>query len=162
MSRKTITALTALAATAVLAPAAAIAQSDAGTTVDSVELKGVYSYPESYADGKPLIATVFRTEEALPRRFDGMIRAGASLDGLTSSVGSVKGKHGKSKHCYVILTRVVDGKIAAKKTSAKVGSKHTFKVTARGTSGEDVSDQQSNLTITKKKTGDRSGKRLGC
>lgn len=163
MSRKTITAtLTALAAGAALVPAA-MAQSDAVTTVDAVELEGAYAFVDRYPPGaKRYAAVVFRTAGALPRRFDGMLRAGGRLDGTGSSVGSVRGRKGKAAHCYQILVKLQDGRVAGPKGKrAKLGSKHALDVSARGTGGADVSDSMT-VKLTRKRVGDRSGKRLGC
>jgi hypothetical protein len=162
MRRTLIASLTALTAATALVPAAGALAADAPTTVASLDVTKAYAYVDNdLGDGKTYASVVFKTAGELPRRFDGMIRAGASLDGTGHSVGSVRGQHGKAAHCYTINVQIRNGKIVGPKGKrAKIGSKHTLVVTARGTDG-DLSDSIT-VTLKKRQTGDRSGKPLGC
>jgi hypothetical protein len=151
--------LAALATIAVLAPAAGAVAQDA-TTTPSLKVKGAYAYVENnLGDKKDYIAVVFKTANVLPRRFDGMLRAGGALDGTGHSIGSVKGKNSK---CYTFYVRVLDGKIHGKdgKVSAKRGTTHELTVSARGTEGDLTASKQ--VTIRAKRAGDSAGKPLAC
>jgi hypothetical protein len=161
MRRSTLASLAVTAAVASL-PGAALAQADAPTTVPSLELKGAYAFVDSYPPGhSQYAAVVFRTAGELPRRFDGMIRAGGRLDDTGGSVGSVRGAHGKASHCYTFLAKLTDGRIAGPRGgSARIGSRHAVTVSARGTSGD--LQESIRVTLRKKRAGDRSGKPLGC
>ncbi|HMJ36252.1 MAG TPA: hypothetical protein VK501_20290 [Baekduia sp.] len=165
MTPKLLPSLTALTLLATLAPAGAAtatAQSDAPTTVSSIEIVKAYAYKDTRIQpGKTYAKVVFKTKGELPRRFDGMIRAGGALDDTGHSVSSIRGKHGKAAHCYAILAEIKDGKIAGLKgKSGKLGTRHTLVVTARGTDG-DVTDSIG-VTLRKQRAGDASGKPLGC
>ena len=158
---KSAAALTTLAAMA--SATTAIAQTDSTTTVASLKVTKAYAYVENnLGDGKSYAAVVFKTANALPRRFDGMIRASGALDGVGSSVGSVRGAHGKSANCYRIYATIKDGKLPGVHTgtSGKLGSHHLLTVTARGTDGDLTSNAR--VTLTRKRAGDNSGKRIGC
>jgi hypothetical protein len=165
MRRRILTTFASLAVAAAAVPAtAALAQTHAPTTVPKVELKGAYAFVDAYPpSNKPFAAVVFRTAHQLPRRFDGMIRAGGSLDGgHGGSVGSVRGAHAKAgRHCYTFLVPMKDGRLrSAAHRSVRAGTHHTLTVTARGPHG-DVKDSI-RLTFEKKAAGDRSGKPLSC
>jgi hypothetical protein len=156
---KLLPSLAGLAVAAALVPAgAAGAQSDAPTTVPSIDIVGAYAYKDTKTQpGKTYASVVFRTKSELPRRFDGMIRAAGFLDGTGHSIGTVS----KSRHCYTFLVAIKDGRIAGPHgKSGKLGTKHTVKVTARGDNG-DISDSTS-VTLRRAKAGDASGKPLGC
>jgi hypothetical protein len=162
--RRTLTAsLTALLAATALAPVASAMAADAPTTVPSLHIVKAYAYvDDGLGDGKTYASVVFKTKGELPRRYDGMIRAGAALDGTSHSVGSVRGAHGTRAHCYVINVEIRDGKIRGPKGKrAKIGSRHTLVVTARGSAGTDLSDTTT-VTLHHRQTGDRSGAPLGC
>jgi hypothetical protein len=161
MRRSTLASLAVTAAVASL-PAAALAQADPPTTVPSLELKGAYAFVDSYPPGhRDYVAVVFRTAGELPRRYDGMVRAGGRIDDTGGSVGGVRGAHGTASHCYTFLAKVKDGRIAGPKGgSARIGSRHTVVVAARGTNG-DLQDSIQ-VSVRKKRAGDRSGKPLGC
>jgi hypothetical protein len=160
MQRKLIPAVTALFAAAALVPATGAVAQDAGTTTPGVEITGAYAYVDNaLGDGKTYASVVFRTADPLPRRHDGMIRASGSLDGTAHSLGSVRGKDGKASNLYTFLVQIRNGKVAGPKgKSAKLGSKHTVVVFARGTNG-DISGTAT-VTLRKKRAGDRSGKPL--
>ena len=116
----------------------------AATTVDSVNVKAAYA-----VNGTDGLLVVFKTEQALPRKSNGTIRAGGALDGRLPGSISSSGTH-RSAHCYGFIAR----------KSAKLGSEHKLTVNARGTDG-DVTD-----TATVKVLGKRSAraarKAMGC
>jgi hypothetical protein len=158
MTPKLLPTITALAATAAtFAPGAAQAQ--APTTVSSLDVVKAYAFVNrNLPDHKVYAQVVFKTAHQLPRRFDGLIRAGGALDGTGHSLGSVGGR---KTRCYTALFRIVDGRIAGPHgKKASLGSKHTLVVTARGTNG-DLSDSMS-VTLRAQRAGDVSGKPLGC
>jgi hypothetical protein len=159
---KFLTAIAALTAVAAGPAAGAMAQADAPATVPSIEITKAYAFKtSSYADGKTYAQVVFKTAGELPRRFDGMIRAGGALDGTGHSISAVRGKHGKATNCYTFLAKINDGRIAGPQgRKAGVGSRHTVKVTARGTTA-DISDSVS-VTLRRQRPGDLSGKPLAC
>ena len=158
MTPKLLTTLSTLAVTAaVFSPSAAQAQ--APTTVSSLDVVKAYAFVNrDLGDHKTYAQVVFKTAGQLPRRFDGMIRAGAALDGTGHSIGSVGGR---KTRCYTALFLITNGRIAGPKgKKAALGSKHTLKVTARGTNG-DLSDTTT-VTLRAKRAGDVSGKPLSC
>ncbi|QEC47365.1 hypothetical protein FSW04_07065 [Baekduia soli] len=161
MNAKLLSCIGALGAAAGLVPASAGLAQTAPTTVPSLKLVGAYAVKDTRINpGRTTIATVFRTASELPRRYDGMIRASGFLDGVGHSVGSVKGRHGTSRHCYVIYTNVVDGHLPGGGSSARLGTRHTLEVAARGTDGDLVAKTQ--VHIRAQRAGDASGRPLGC
>jgi hypothetical protein len=79
-------AAAAVAATA-LAPAAGAAENPAPT----LKVTGAYLYLDHNAASKQdFVRVVFRTASELPRRSDGSIQAGVSIDGVSHSVGSAR------------------------------------------------------------------------
>ena len=88
MNRKLIslTALAAVAATS-LAPAAGAAEAPA----PKLDVTGAYLYLDhNDASNQDFVRVVFRTADDLPRRADGAIQAGVSIDGFSHSIGSVQ------------------------------------------------------------------------
>ena len=88
MSPKRIIAIAALALTgAASIPAVAHAAGDPTAGGPPREIVGGYAFKESWPpQNKPLIAVVFKATGQLPRRFDGLIRANATLDGSGGSI----------------------------------------------------------------------------
>jgi hypothetical protein len=160
---KKILPLLATATTLVAASGALAAnQSTPPATANDIQLKGAYAYLENFAGAKqPYVTVIYRTTGALERRFDGLVRAGGSLDGLSASTGGVPGKKGSAvNHCYTISVKTKDGRIYGGH-KINVGSRHTFEVSARDADGSEISDSI-RVTIKKRRPGDRSGKPLGC
>jgi hypothetical protein len=164
MTTRLLPALTALAvAAAALVPAgAAVAQDAAPTTVPGIQITKAYAFVDHHVrPGMSYADVVFRTTDALPRRYDGMIRAYGALDGTGHSIASVRGRHGTAAHCYSIVVAIRDGRIAGPHgRKARTGSAHTLKVTARGT-GSDIADT-ARVTLRRARAGDASGRPLGC
>jgi hypothetical protein len=81
------------------------------------------------------VKLVFKTAEALARRYDGSIQAGASIEGVSHSIGSAK----KGTNWYAALSEIRGGSIATTKPNsgtvtrkgAKVGRTYTVKMFTR-------------------------------
>ena len=101
---------------------------------------------------------VFPTTSALPRRADGAIQAGVSIEGVNHSIGSAR----RGTNCYTGASEIKGGRIATLKNNevvrkiAKVGRAFTVKVTRDGRS------VTKKLTLRAERKGDDSGKPLGC
>jgi hypothetical protein len=162
-----ITALLGIAATtaAVLAPTAGAA--DAAATAKVTGAYAYISHTDASINGHmrhdvPFATLVFKTDHQLPRRYDGLIRAGASLGGQSASVGSVAGK---ASRCYSISVRIkpdntitgtVDGKLV--NTKAKAGSKLKAVITP----AKDAAEITRSVTLRKQRAGDAGGAPLSC
>jgi hypothetical protein len=115
------------------------------------------------AKAQPFATLVFKTDRQLPRRFDGLIRAGAGIAGQNDSVGSV---HGKVSRCYQVNARIkpdntitgtsADGKRL--QTKARVGTRLPVEITP----GKGAATVKRTLTLRAAKPGDTSGRPLGC
>jgi hypothetical protein len=155
MSLKRLIAIAALAVTgaAALPLAAAQAQADDPTAGGPPrEILGAYAFKDSWPpQNKPLITVVFKLDGQLPRRFDGLIRASATLDGSGGSIHSVGGR---STRIYAFNVPTLNGRLRADGSpSARIGSRHTLRVAARDGSWSDTF----RVTIRAKRPGDRSG-----
>jgi hypothetical protein len=154
MPRKLIslTAAAAVAATA-LAPAAGAADAPA----PKLKVEGAYLYLDHEpASDQDFVRVVFRTAEDLPRRGDGAIQAGVSIDGFTHSIGSVK----RGTPIYTGAAEVkgksissLNGKLVRK--GAKVGRSFTVRFFTRD--GRHVTRK---LTLRAERKGDDLGKPL--
>src|SRR5262245_23449956 len=101
----TLTATAAVAATA-LAPAAGAA---AAAPAPTLKVEGAYLYLDHEpASHQQFVRLVFRTATPLPRRYDGMIRAGASIEGAGHSVATAR----KGTTIYTVASEVKGGSIA--------------------------------------------------
>jgi hypothetical protein len=88
MNRK-ILSLGAVAAVAAasFAPTAGAAASPASDY--KLDVTGAYLYLDhEEASDQDFVRVVFRTDDDLPRRYDGAIQAGISIDSVTHSIGS--------------------------------------------------------------------------
>ncbi|HKE79430.1 MAG TPA: hypothetical protein VKB54_08985 [Solirubrobacteraceae bacterium] len=151
----TLTATAAVAATA-LAPAAGAADAPA----PKLKVEGAYLYvdhePASHQD---FVRLVFRTASPLPRRFDGMIRAGASIEGVGHSVATAR----KGTTIYTVASEIKGGSIATTSSGygkvvrkgAKVGRTFTVRIETRD--GQSVTKK---LVLRAERKGDDSGKPL--
>ena len=146
----TLTATAAIAATA-LAPAAGAADAAA----PKLKVEGAYLYLDHEpASDQDFVRVVFRTAEDLPRRGDGAIQAGVSIDGFTHSIGSVK----RGTPIYTGAAEVkgksiasLNGKLVRK--GAKVGRSFTVRFFTRD--GRHVTRK---LTLRAERKGDDLGK----
>jgi hypothetical protein len=143
---------------------------DAQPSAPAAKVTGAYLYINKiqYSNGhhatpQPFATLVFKTDRQLPRRFDGLIRAGAGIAGQNGSVGSV---HGKASRCYQVNARIkpdntITGTTAAgkaKQTRARAGSRLRVEITtAKG-----APTITRTLTLRHAKPGDASGRPLGC
>src|SRR3954453_21933505 len=87
MHRKLIALTTAAVA------AGAVAAPLAGAADETLKVTGAYLYKDHLAASKQdFVRVVFKTSQPLPRRYDGSIQAGVSIDGVNHSIGSVRGR----------------------------------------------------------------------
>jgi hypothetical protein len=155
MTRKfaSLTALAAVAA-ATLAPVAGAADS---APAQKLDVSGAYLYLDhDSASKQDFVRVVFRTANDLPRRYDGSIQAGVSIDGITHSIGAVK----KGQPVYTGATEVkghsitaLNGKLIRK--GAKVGRSFTVRFFTRD--GQHVTKK---MTLRAERKGDDAGKPL--
>jgi len=154
MSPKRIIAIAALAITGAAASVPAVAHAAGDPTAGGPprEIVGGYAFKDSWPpQNKPLIAVVFKATGQLPRRFDGLIRANATLDGSGGSIASVGGK---ASRMYTFTVPTLNGRLRADGSpSARIGSRHTLRLAARDGSWSDTFT----VTIRAKRAGDRSG-----
>jgi hypothetical protein len=157
MHLKRIIAIAALAVTGAAVPAVANAQSDSNPTAGGPprEIVGAYAFKDSFRPrNTPLIAVVFKATGQLPRRYDGLIRASATLDGSGGSIASVGGRRSRM---YVFHVPTLNGRLRADGSpSARIGSRHTLRLAARDGSWSDTIT----VRIRAKRPGDRAGKPL--
>jgi len=150
----TLTATAAVAATA-LAPAAGAAD----TAAPTLKVTGAYLYLDHLAASKQeFVRVVFRTKSPLPRRYDGLIRAGVSIDGVGHSIGTAR----KGAPIYTGASEVKGGSIATTDGTGKVirkGAKvgRTFTVTFSTSDGQKITKK---LVLRAERKGDDSGKPL--
>jgi len=132
----------------------------AGAADDTLKVTGAYLYRDHLAASKQdFVRVVFRTAKPLPRRYDGSIQAGVSIDGVTHSIGAAK----RGTSCYTGATEIKGGSVATLKDGkvvrrgAKLGGTFTVKITARD--GQSVTRK---LKLRAERPGDDTGKPLGC
>lgn len=168
MTRTALLPLLAVAAAAAVPTASALAAgSDHAPSIpatkSSIKVEGGYAYYDSFRPlNKREIIVVVKTHGQLPRRFDGLIRAGGTLSGHGGgSVGSVGGKSSK---CYTFSVPLKDGRFyTSDGGKGAKGSPGRYKVemSAKDKDGNTVSSTKT-ITLRDRKPGDRSGKPLGC
>jgi hypothetical protein len=167
MTRNRLLPVLALAATAVVPTTAALAESSATVpaTPQSVKVEGGYAYYDSFKPrNRRLVMVVVKTRGELPRRFDGLVRAGGTL--AKHGGGSIGSVGGRASRCYtfsVPLTK--DGRFYPVK-DAKRGAKgkpgrYVVQISAKAADGTTVSSSKT-INLRDRKPGDRSGKPLGC
>jgi hypothetical protein len=155
MTRKfaSLTALAAVAA-ATLAPVAGAADS---APAQKLDVSGAYLYLDhDSASKQDFVRVVFRTATDLPRRYDGSIQAGVSIDGITHSIGAVK----KGQPVYTGATEVKGHSITALngkdiRKGAKVGRSFTVRFFTRD--GQHVTRK---MVLRAERKGDDTGKPL--
>ncbi|HEY3189786.1 MAG TPA: hypothetical protein VGJ70_20010 [Solirubrobacteraceae bacterium] len=138
----------------------AVAAPLAGAADDTLKVTGAYLYRDHLAASKQdFVRVVFRTATPLPRRYDGSIQAGVSIDGVTHSLGSVK----RGASCYTGATEIKGGSVATisggkvVRAGAKIGRTFTVKISTRD--GQSVTRK---LKLRAERRGDDTGKPLGC
>jgi hypothetical protein len=155
MTRKLVS-LTALAAVAAasLAPVAGAANTPPAQKLD---VTGAYLYLDhEKASGQDFVRVVFRTAEDLPRRSDGAIQAGVSIDGLSHSIGAVQ----KGAPIYTGAAEVKGHSIAALngkdiRKGARIGRSFTVRFFTRD--GQRVTKR---MTLRAERKGDDAGRPL--
>jgi hypothetical protein len=155
MTRKflSLTAVAAVAA-ASFAPAAGAAETAPAQTL---EVTGAYLYLDhEKASGQDFVRVVFRTADDLPRRADGAIQAGISIDGFSHSIGAVK----KGQPIYTGAAEIKGHSITALngqdiRKGAKVGRSFTVRFFTRD--GQRVTKK---MTLRAERKGDDAGKPL--
>ena len=139
--------------------AAALVPADANAA-DTLSVKGAYLYVEHVdASRQSFVRVVFRTTRPLPRRFDGLIRASASIDRIGHSLGTAK----RGTTCYTTASKIAGHSIAVRRgdsvvrKGAKLGRTFTVTVATR-----DAEARPLHLRLRAERHGDRTGKPLGC
>lgn len=168
MTRKSLLPLLALAATAAVPTASALAAGgDHAPTIPatkaSIKIEGGYAYYDSFKPlNKRMIIVVVKTHGQAPRRWDGLIRAGGTLSGHHGgSVGSVGGKQSK---CYTFAVPLKDGRFytdSSGKGAKGSAGKYLAEFSAKDKEGNTVSSTKV-INLRDRRPGDRTGKPLGC
>ena len=154
MTRTTLFPLIAVAAAAVVP-----------TTAASIKVESGYAYYDSFKpSNRRLVVVVFKTRGQLPRRFDGLIRAGAKLSGHAG--GSIASVGGRASRCYSFTLPLKDGRFYPsgynkKGAKASPGSRFSLRVAADDANGDAVSSTKT-ITLRDRKAGDRSGRPIDC
>ena len=149
--------LTAAAAVAAASLAPVAGAADATSPAPTLKVTGAYLYLDhEAASNQDFVRVVFRTAADLPRRADGAIQAGVSIDGLSHSIASAR----KGAPIYTGAAEVkghsitaLNGKLIRK--GAKVGRSFTVRFFTRD--GQHVTKK---LTLRAERKGDDTGKPL--
>jgi hypothetical protein len=164
------TAIAAALAVAASTALATVAGAQPAAATPAAKVTGAYLYIQKieYSGGQrasrqPFATLVFRTDRQLPRRFDGLIRAGAGVAGQNGSVGSV---HGKASRCYTVNARIkpdntITGTSSAGQliqTRARPGARLRVEITTE----KGAPTVARTLTLRTARPGDASGRPLGC
>jgi hypothetical protein len=155
MNRKILSIAAASAVAA--ASFAPVAGAAAENPSPALKVTGAYLYLDHEpASGQDFVRVVYRTANDLPRRYDGAIQAGVSIDGITHSIGSVK----KGQPIYTGAAEVKDHSITALngkliRKGAKIGRSYTVRFFTRD--GQHVTKK---LTLRAERKGDDAGKPL--
>lgn len=127
--------------------------------VDQLEVTGAYLHLETIGKQK-FVRLVFRTADDLPRRYDGALRAGAKIEGVAHSIGTVK----RGTKCFSALSEIKGGSIPALQDNdvvrkgAKAGRRYSVEVFGRDGQGSVTK----RLKLRTERKGDAVGKPLGC
>ena len=152
--------LTTATATAVAGAAALVPAGHAADTASTLKVTGAYAYVDTIsASRQKFVKVVFRTSADLPRRGDGAIQAGVSIEGVNRSISTAK----RGTRCYTGAAEIKGGSIAALKDGKVVrkGAKpgRTFTVRFFTRDGESVTKK---LKLRAERRGDDSGRPLDC
>jgi len=168
MTRKHLLPLIAVAAATVVPTTAALAASSGSTvpaTAASVKIQSGYAYYDSFKPAnKRLIVVVIKTKGQLPRRFDGLVRAGGTF--AKHRGGSMGSVGGRASRCYTFTVPLKDGRFYPASGDTGTGPKaspgrYTVTVSAKDAGGKTVSSGKT-INLRDRKTGDRSGKPINC
>ena len=156
MTRKFLS-LTAAAAVAAASFAPAAGAADSPAPASTLKVTGAYLYLDhNEASNQDFVRVVYRTADDLPRRGDGAIQAGVSIDGLSHSIGAVQ----KGAPIYTGAAEVKGHSITALngkdiRKGAKVGRSFTVRFFTRD--GQRVTKK---MTVRAERKGDDAGKPL--
>ena len=156
MTRKFLS-LTAVAAVAAASLAPAAGATDTPAPASTLKVTGAYLYLDhNEASNQDFVRVVFRTADQLPRRADGAIQAGVSIDGFSHSIGAVR----KGSTIYSGAAEVKGHSIAALngksvRKGAKVGRSFTVRIFTRD--GQKVTKK---MYLRAERKGDDTGKPL--
>ncbi|HEY4094058.1 MAG TPA: hypothetical protein VGM33_01010 [Baekduia sp.] len=168
MKLKTLLPLSVAVAAVVAVPlagtAAAGGAAPTSATKSTIKIEQAYAFFDSYKPSKKrLVAVVVKTHGRLPRRFDGLIRAGGSLD--RSGGGSLASVRGKATHCYTFTVGLRDGRFIdhddSRGTKASAGSRHVVHISVRDKNAKEITASKT-VTLRDKRAGDREGAPIGC
>jgi hypothetical protein len=166
MTRSRLLPLLALAAAATAVPATGALAATQPATSDSIKIVSGYAYYDAFKPNlnKKLVVVVVKTNGQLPRRFDGLIRAGGTFANRGGgSIGSVGGKASK---CYTFTVPLKDGRFYPADGGKGKGPKaspgrYAVTLSAKAADGSTVKSTKT-ISLRDRKTGDRSGKPIGC
>jgi hypothetical protein len=152
--------LTVATATAVVG-AGALAPVVTAADAPALKVTGAYAFVDDLgaASNQKLLSVVFRTASDLPRRGDGSIQAGVSIEGVSQSIRSAT----RGTRCYTGASEIKGGSIATLqdgkvvRKGAKIGRTFTVRMFTRD--GQSVTKK---LKLRAERKGDGSGKPLGC
>jgi hypothetical protein len=169
MTRNALLPILAAATAAVVPTTAALAQSGSAATTpatpQSIKVQSGYAYYDSYKpSNKRLVVVVVKTAGQLPRRFDGLIRAGGSL--AKHGGGSVASVGGRQSRCYTFTVPMTDGRFYPADGGSGKGAKaspgrYTVTMHAKDADGKTISSSKA-INLRDRKPGDRVGKPLAC
>jgi hypothetical protein len=109
---------------------------------------GLVGAPYLFRDADRVVRLVFRTDQALPRRFDGLIGGGAVIAGRGASLGTVGGVD-EATHCYTAATGF----------RARLGHGYLVRISALP---DDPAPFERRIALRRKRPGDIRGRALGC
>jgi hypothetical protein len=169
MTRTFLLPLIAAATAAVVPTTAALAAGPGSAatvpaTQSSITVQSGYAYYDSFKPtNKRLVVVVVKTRGQLPRRFDGLIRAGGRLSGHGG--GSIASVGGRQSRCYTFLVPLKDGRFyptdgQGKGARARPGH-YVVTMSAKAADGTTVRSSKT-IALRDRKPGDRTGKPLGC
>ena len=156
MTRKLLS-LTAVAAVAAASLAPAAGAADTPAPASTLKVTGAYLYLDhNEASNQDFVRVVFRTASELPRRSDGAIQAGVSIDGFSHSIGAAR----KGAPIYTGAAEVKGHSITALngksvRKGAKIGRSFTVRFFTRD--GQNVTKK---MTLRAERKGDDTGKPL--
>lgn len=165
MTSSRLLPLLALAATAVIPATSAHAATQPATS-DSIKIVSGYAYYDAFKPNlnKRLVVVVVKTKGQLPRRYDGLIRAGGTF--AKHGGGSIGSVGGKASKCYTFTVPLKDGRFYpldggdGKGPKASPG-RYAVTLSAKAADGSTVKSTKT-ISLRDRKVGDRSGKPIGC
>jgi hypothetical protein len=159
--------LLAVAATAAaVVPATGALAATQPATSDSVKIVSGYAYYDAFKPNlnKKVVVVVVKTKGQLPRRFDGLVRAGGTF--AHRGGGSIGAVAGKASQCYTFTVPLKDGRFYPADGGKGKGPKaspgrYAVTVSAKAADGSTVKSTKT-ISLRDRKPGDRSGKPISC